>query len=111
MPRGVDKIEHIDLTIIRLVVERYALRLDGNAALALQIHGIKHLIGHLAFTQALAGLDQAIGQGRLAMIDMRDNGKVTDVLHRGVLWHCLLLLFFARSINCCYLHLSFYYRC
>ncbi len=56
-----------------------ALRLDGDAALALDIHGIEHLLIHLSGAQATAVLDKTVGQGRLAMIDMGDNGEVTDM--------------------------------
>src|SRR6202011_3081812 len=58
------------------------LRLDGDAALALDIHGIEHLFLHLARLQAPGGLNQTVGQRRLAMVDMRNNGEVADVGNR-----------------------------
>ena len=52
--RGVDQVEVIDLAVACLVLQRRRLRLDGDAALPLQVHGIEHLLLHLAFGQPAA---------------------------------------------------------
>ena len=80
--RRVDQIEHVVLAVPRLVVEAHRLRLDGNSAFALDIHGIEHLVLHLALLQPAGQLDQPVGERRLAMVDMRDNGEIADVLNR-----------------------------
>jgi hypothetical protein len=54
------------------------LRLDGDAALALDIHRVEHLLLHLAQRQAAGDLDQAVGQRRFAMVDMGDDGEIAD---------------------------------
>src|SRR5882724_2253660 len=77
--RRIHEVELVELAVLGGVGEADGLRLDGDAALALDIHGIQHLLAHLARGEAAAGLDQAIGQGRLAMIDMGDDGEVADV--------------------------------
>ena len=59
------------------------LRLDGDPALALDIHVVENLFGHLAFAKAPADLNQPVGNGRFAMVDMRDNRKIPDVVCRG----------------------------
>jgi hypothetical protein len=56
------------------------LCLDRYAALALKVHRIQHLLGHLAVTQASAHLDKTISQGGLAVIDMGDDRKIADAL-------------------------------
>ena len=71
----------IDLAVARLVSQRGGLGLDRDAALALELHRIEHLLTHLAVRQAAATLYEAIGERRLAVIDMRDDRKVADVLH------------------------------
>ncbi len=76
--RGIDQVQVIDLAVARLVAQGRRLRLDGNAALALQRHGIEHLGFHFAVGQATAKLDDAIGQGGLAVVDMGDDGKIAD---------------------------------
>ena len=65
--------------------QRSGLRLDGDAALALQVHRGKHLAVHLAFGQPPQALDQPIGQRGLAMVDVGDDGKVANVLHTGAM--------------------------
>ncbi len=52
VPGRVDEIELVDLAVRRLVIQRHALGLDGDAALTLQIHGVEHLLRHLALAQA-----------------------------------------------------------
>ena len=76
MPRGVDEVELIGFAVERRIIERDTLSLDGNPSLALEIHGIEHLFSHFPVSQTAAGLNQAIGQSRLAMIDMGNNGKI-----------------------------------
>ena len=59
------------------------LRLDGDAALALDRIGVEHLGFHLARLEAAADLDDAVGKRGLAVVDVGDDGKVADVLHGG----------------------------
>ena len=63
------------------VFERRGLRLDGDAALALDIHRIQDLRFHFAIGKAATEMDDTVGQGGFAVVDMSDNGKITDVLH------------------------------
>ena len=81
MPGSVDQVEVVDAAVARLVPERCGLRLDGDAPLALEVHRIEDLRLHLPLGQAPAALDEAVGQGRLAVIDVGDDRKVANVLH------------------------------
>ena len=45
---GINKVQLVRLAILRLIVERHALRFDSNAALPLKIHRIEHLISHFS---------------------------------------------------------------
>ena len=56
------------------------MRLDGDAALALEIHRVEHLRFHLARLQRAGQLEEAVGERRLAVIDVGDDGEVADVL-------------------------------
>lgn len=76
---GIDEVQLVGLTVLRLVVQGNAVGLDGDAALAFQIHGVQHLGLHLAVGQAAAHLDEAVCQGRLAMVDVGDNGEIADM--------------------------------
>ncbi len=79
---GVDQVQAVDLAILRLVGQRGGLRLDGDAALPLEVHGIEHLRLHLAVGQAAAKLDDTISQRGLAVVDMGDDGKIADQILR-----------------------------
>ena len=85
MAGGVDEIQKIGLPIFGGIGQRDRLRLDGDAALALDGIGVQHLRFHLARLQTAAQLDDAIGQGGLAVIDMGNDGEVADKPHSVVL--------------------------
>ena len=79
MPRRIDKVQLIPLTVARSIRQRYALRLNSNTAFAFNIHGIEHLRIHFALTETAAKLDKTIGDRRLSMIDMRYDRKIADM--------------------------------
>ena len=79
MARRVDQIQNVTLAVPGLIRQTHGLGLDGNAALALKLHRIEDLFRHLALLEAAATLDQPIGQGRLAVIDMGDDREVSDM--------------------------------
>lgn len=80
MARSVDQVQVVALAVTRLVPEGRRLRLDGNAALALDVHRVKHLLRHFPVRQAAAALDDAISQRGLAVIDVGDDGEIADVV-------------------------------
>ena len=82
MAGRVDQMQLVHLAVACLVFQRGGLRLDGDAALALQIHGVKHLRLHFTRRQTAAQLDDAVCQRRFAVVDVGDNGKVADVFHQ-----------------------------
>ena len=80
----IDQVQQIGIAVARLILQRGRLGLDGNAALALEVHGIEYLRLHLAVRQAAAHLDDAVRQGGFAVVDVGNDGKITDVLHQGL---------------------------
>jgi len=68
MTRRIHQAERISLAILGDIVKPHRLRLDGDPALALNIHIVEHLLAHLA-----------LGKRRFAMIDMGDDREVADV--------------------------------
>ena len=78
MARRVDEVQAVLLAVARGVMETDALGFDGDAALALQIHRVEHLRGHFALGERAGKLEQAIGKGRLAMVDVRNDAEVAD---------------------------------
>ena len=53
--------------------------LDGDPALTLEVHGVQYLGLHFAGSQATAHLDETIGQRRLAMVNVGDDGEIADM--------------------------------
>src|SRR5690606_30491197 len=88
VPGRVDHVQPVQLPVARAVVERHALGLDGDTALALERERVEHLVLHLAFAQTPAQLDETIRQGRLAVVDVRDDGEVAYefLLHVAAQW-------------------------
>src|SRR5690606_10774120 len=79
--RRVNEIQGVGLAVSCLVGKGGGLRLDGDSPFLLDIHGIKHLRGHLAVCQPPAALDEAVGQRGLAMVDVSNDRKIADVIH------------------------------
>ena len=84
MAGGVNEVQLVADAVFGGVVERDALRLDGDAAFTLQVHGVEHLRLHLALLEAAAHLDEAVRQGGLAVVDVGDDGEIANILHLGV---------------------------
>ncbi len=74
----VDQVENVGASVSCPIGKADRLRLDGDAALALDIHRIEHLRTHLALAEGAANFDQTVGEGRFAVINMGDDGKVAD---------------------------------
>ena len=74
----VDQVEDVLLAIHRGVVQPDRMRLDGDPALALEVHRIEDLCLHLTGLQRAGELEKTIRQGRLAMIDVGDDRKIPD---------------------------------
>ena len=77
--RRVDQVEHVGLAVGRGVVQPDRMGLDGDAALALQVHAVEDLGRHLAHLQRAGDLEKAIGQRRFAVVDVGNDGKVAYV--------------------------------
>ena len=81
MPGRIDEVEVVDLPVACLVAECGSLCLDRDAALTLDVHRVEHLRFHLAVGQTAAALDDAVGQRALAVVDVGNDGEVSDVIH------------------------------
>jgi hypothetical protein len=80
--RRVDQVEVVNLAVECLVFERGGLRLDGYPTLFFDVHRIQNLRAHLAVLQTTAALDESVSQGGLAVIDVRNDRKISDVIHQ-----------------------------
>ena len=88
---SVDEIELISLAVVRGVHHADGVGFDGDAALALEVHGVEHLGLHFARGEGSGHLQQAVGERGFAMVDMRDDREIADV--RGIHgWELILIL-------------------
>ncbi len=83
MAGGVHEAELVVEAVLRRIVEAHGLRLDGDPAFLLDVHVIEDLRRHLALGEAAGRLDEAVGERRLAMVDMRDDREVADTVERN----------------------------
>ena len=66
--------------LVALPLDADGLRLDRDAALALEIHRVEHLLAHLPLRERRGQLEDAVGERRLAVVDVRDDGEVADAI-------------------------------
>ena len=76
----VDEVEEVLLAVVGAVDHRDGVALDGDAALALQVHGVESLLLKLAQRHGLCQLEDAVAERRLAVVDVRDDAEVADVV-------------------------------
>ena len=84
VPGRVDQVQLV-LHALARVREPYGLGLDGDAALALQVHPVEVLLAHLALVHGVCEVQDPVGQRRLAVVDVRDDAEVPDarLVHRA----------------------------
>ena len=73
MTRRVDQVE-----LVALPVDPHVLGLDRDTALALEIHRVEVLLAHVTRVDGAGDFEDAIGQRRLAMVDVSDDREVAD---------------------------------
>ena len=73
VPGRVDQVE-----LVALPGHPDRLGLDRDPALALEVHRVEHLLAHLALGDRVRQLEDAVGERRLAVVDVRDDREVAD---------------------------------
>ncbi len=77
--RRVDEVELVLLAVLGPVAHANRLGLDGDPALALQLHVVEELVLLLAVGDRPGLLEQPVGERGLAVIDVGDDREVSDV--------------------------------
>ena len=80
---GVDQVEDIVQPVGGGVVQAHGLRLDGDAAFPLEVHRVEDLLLHLTVRQPSGDLDQPVGEGGFAVVDVSHDGEVADAREFG----------------------------
>ena len=77
--REVDVARRVDqVELVALPLDAHRLRLDRDPPLALELHRVEQLVPHVALGDGLRELENPVGEGRLAMVDVRDDREVAD---------------------------------
>jgi hypothetical protein len=63
-------------------LQRGRLRLDGYPTLSFDIHRIQNLRFHVPCFETATALYQPVRESGFAMINMRNDGKISDVIHQ-----------------------------
>ena len=79
----VDEVQLIFLSVGSHIRDAHGLRLDGDAALAFQIHLVQVLLAGLALADDLGQLKDAVGKGGLAVVDMGDDAEIANMIQTG----------------------------
>ena len=79
VPGGIDEVETIRFAVVCRIVHTDSLAFNGDAALPFDIHGIEQLLLHVTRGNGARELENAIGNGRFAMIDVSDDGEIPDM--------------------------------
>ena len=79
----VDQVQVVGLAVGGPVLDPHRLRLDRDPALALEVHRVEHLRLHFLRVDGAGDLEDAVGQGRLAVVDVGDDREVADAVHRA----------------------------
>ena len=77
MPRRVHEVEPVFDSVLRRVTHRDRVRLDGDAALALEVHRVEELSFRFTHLDRPRFFKQAIRQGGLAMVDVGDDAEIS----------------------------------
>ena len=75
---GVDQVQVVGLPVGGRVLDPHRLGLDRDPALALEVHRVEHLRLHFLRVDGAGDLEDAVGQGRLAVVDVGDDREVAD---------------------------------
>ena len=84
--RGVDEVQFVPRSRRMVEVDPHRVRLDRDPPLPLQVHVVEHLVAHLSLGDGAGAFQQAIGKRRFPMVDVGDDGEVTDARLVGHGW-------------------------
>ena len=80
MSRSINEVKCVVFSIDR-IIHLNGMAFDSNAAFALQVHIVKDLVLHFLGANGLCELEQSVGQGTLAVIDVSNYTEVSYIFH------------------------------
>ena len=80
---GVDQVQDVGLAVLGRVFDPHRVGLDRDAAFTLDIHTVQHLRLHVARSHRAGHLDEPVGEGGFAVVDMGHDGEIADLGELG----------------------------
>jgi hypothetical protein len=80
VPGRVDEVKAVGPAVAGLVLEADGTGLDRDPLLALEVHRVEDLAGHLPRVDRVGHLEEPVRQGRLAVVDVGDDREVAQAL-------------------------------
>jgi hypothetical protein len=79
----VDQVQDVGLTVLGGILDPHRVGLDGDAALTLDIHTVQELRLHVALGHRARHLDQTVGEGGFAVVDVGHDREIADAVKLG----------------------------
>ena len=80
VPGCIDEVELVGGAVLGGVLHSHGIELDRDPALPFEVHRVQNLRPHATLFQRAGRLDQAVGERRLPMIDVRDDAEIADMV-------------------------------
>ena len=81
MAWSVGEVQFVMLSALGSILHSNRVRLDRDAALALEVHRIEKLFLRLALLDRSRNLQKAVGESRFTVVDVGDDAKVARVFY------------------------------
>ena len=88
MAGRVDEVQLVHVAVVGAIIQAHGVGLDGDAALALQVHGVEHLLHHFALRKRAGDLEQPVRQRGFAVVDVRNDREIADEFAIHAMWGC-----------------------
>ncbi len=79
MAGRINEIKDVVFPIAGTVVQPDRFSFNGDAAVFFKVHVVENLSGHFALGERPSQFEQSIGKRGLAMVDMGDDRKISNV--------------------------------
>ena len=83
MAGRINEVKLVGAAVGGSVGNAHGLRLNGDAALTLQVHPVQILLAGLTLADHVGQFQNAVGQGGFTMVDVGNDAKIADVVLFG----------------------------
>ena len=81
MPRGIDQVERVLLSVAGRVHHLDGVALDGDALFPFEFHVVEDLGLHFALVERIGFFEQPVCERGFAVVDMGYDAEIADIFH------------------------------